>query len=123
VPLQTVTLKGHHEFFTSGLYTTSASSGLYHGTEVPVASSASCVTRVANTTQTKWDCTAICAALNEDAECSEVSACVKMTDGEVDEGRPLGLSVNTAGRVGLSSHYGKRFVAVMVLVIGVWMLL
>ena len=83
-----------------------------------MASSASCLTRVANSTPTEWDCTAICGALNEDGECSEVSGCIDMGNGMVKGGRPSWA--NSAGRIVLGRHL---IMAAMFLVVGVWMLL
>jgi hypothetical protein len=123
VPVFTVTLKGHQEpkLIAYHVQTTNVSSALHHWTEVPVASSAGCYTRVTNSTLREWDCTAICGALNEEGECSEVSGCVGMGGGKGKGGRP-GLS-SSAGSVLSSGHIGERVVAVMVLVTGAGMLL
>ena len=80
-----------------------------------MASSAGCYTRVTNSTLREWDCTAICGALNEDGECSEVSGCIDMGNGMVNGAE--------GGRLG--GRYGEEvFVVVMILlVIGGGMLL
>jgi hypothetical protein len=123
VPVLTVTLKGHQEpkLIAYHVQTTNSSSALHHWTEVPVASSASCYTRVTNSTLREWDCTAVCGALNEEGECSEVSGCVRMGGGKGKGGRP-GLS-NVAGRVSVRGRVGEVVVVVMVSMVGVWMLL
>ncbi|KAM0703537.1 hypothetical protein Q7P35_009476 [Cladosporium inversicolor] len=120
VPFSAVTFEGDHgiSFMTYNLHITNFSSALYRWTEVPVASSAGCLTRATNTTQMQWNCTAICGVLNEDVECSEVSACVKMGDGKGKDGRPS--RANSAGRMVLGGHV---VMAAMILVAGIWMLL
>ena len=123
VPVFTVTLKGGHRasLETYIHQVTNISLALHHWTEVPVASSASCYTRVTNDTLREWDCTAVCGALNEDGECSRISGCVRMGGGKGKGGRP-GLS-NGAGRLAVRGRVGEMVVVVMVLVAGIWMLL
>lgn len=122
-PIATVTVPSHHEtkLTTYGLQTTTISSALHHWTEVPVASSANSFTKAVDINQTKWDCTAICGALNEDGECSLVTHCLDMGDGKVKGGNPH--QVNGAGKTALSGHIGGGVAVAMLLVIGAWMLL
>jgi hypothetical protein len=119
-PILTFTLRSHPEpeLATYGLQTTKISSALHRWTEVPVASSASCLTRITNITQTEWDCTAICGALNEAGECSEVAGCVELGKEKAKGGKPS--AANSAGSARLSGH---MVVAVMILMVGVWMVL
>jgi hypothetical protein len=124
VPDSTVTRIGHHgtslQTFVDQI--TNISSALYRWTEVPVASSACCLTRYyTNTTPTEWNCTAICGVLNDDGECSEISACVKMGDGKGKGGRPPWSS--SAGRMVLSGYIGGVVAAAMVLSVGALILL
>lgn len=102
-PIGTVTIRSHHEpkVITYGLQTMNISSALHHWTEVSVASSASSLTQAVDFNQTEWDCMAICGALNEDGECSKVSACVEMGDWEKG-GRPPWSS--SGGRMTLCGH-------------------
>jgi len=123
VPFRTVTLAGDHgtSLRTYNLHITNISSALYRWTEVPVASSASSLTRSTNTTETVWDCTAICGKLNENGECSDISACVKMDGDKVKSGKPPWAS--SAGSARLNGHGGGIAVAVVTLIVGLWMLL
>lgn len=123
VPVWTVTLRSHHEpkLITYGFQTTSISSALHHWSEVPVASSASSFTQAVDINQTESDCTAICGALNADGECSKVTHCFEMEDGKVKGGNPQ--RANGAGSGRLNGRIAVRAVAVVVLVVGVWMML
>jgi hypothetical protein len=82
-----------------------------------VASSASCFTRVKNSTTREWDCKAICGALNEDGECTKFAHCLDIGDGKGKGGRPSWSS--SAGRMASSGMVA----AIMILLVGVWMLL
>lgn len=86
-----------------------------------MASSASSFTQAVDINQTESDCTAICGALNADGECSKVTHCFEMEDGKVKGGNPQ--RANGAGSGRLNGRIAVRAVAVVVLVVGVWMML
>ena len=117
-PVWTVTVRSHHELksIIYGLQTTNISSALHHWTQVPVASSACSFTRAVDINQTEWDCTAICGALNEDGQCSRVTHCLEMGDGNP-------RWANSAESARSNGYTAERAVAAMGLVFGVWMLL
>jgi hypothetical protein len=119
VPIQTITFEGHRGTSLSTILyqLTNFSSALHHWTEVLVASSASCFTRVTNSTPREWDCTGICGALNEDGECSKVTHCLDMGNGKGNGGRPSWSS--SAGRMALSG----MLAAVVILAVGALILL